>query len=113
MEADSLSQALSDIQQLGAITERQFHTDDVTYEYYDTQSRLEQYEKQKTRLLDFYQKAESIELSGQNLTVNTVKELKDFSGRIYMVVECAPTGYMIYSTETGVFVESSPTSYSP
>ncbi len=61
VEADSLSQALSDIQQLGAITERQFHTDDVTYEYYDTQSRLEQYEKQKTRLLDFYQKAESIE----------------------------------------------------
>ena len=61
----------------------------------------------------FEQKAESIELSGQNLTVNTVKEVKDFSGRIYIVVECAPTGYMIYSTETGVFVESSPTSYSP
>ncbi|MCR4963439.1 MAG: DUF4349 domain-containing protein [Firmicutes bacterium] len=58
--ADSLSQALDDIQQIGAVTDRQLSTEDITYQYYDTQSRLEQYRAQKERLLDFYQQAKNI-----------------------------------------------------
>lgn len=61
----------------------------------------------------FADKAKRIQHENQELSVCSTKEIKDFAGRIYIVAECEPSGYMIYSTETGVFIEASPSAPSP
>lgn len=43
----------------------------------------------------------------------TIRELVDFDGNTYTLVECAPTGYLIYHDESGNFVESALTAPSP
>lgn len=48
-----------------------------------------------------------------NLTIDKVKKAYDFAGNTYQIIECLPIGYMIYSVETGVFVEYSISSFSP
>ena len=48
-----------------------------------------------------------------NLRVSNIKEAVDFASNEYYIAECAPTGYMIFNADTGVFVEYSPTAPSP
>lgn len=68
----------------------------------------------EVRLMNvFTDKMQSIQKDNQDLSILAIKNLKDFSGDSYIIVECEPTGYMIYHPETGVFVETSPSSISP
>lgn len=48
-----------------------------------------------------------------NLQIESTAVINDFAGNTYTLVECAPTGYMIYHNESGIFVEYSPVSHSP
>lgn len=43
----------------------------------------------------------------------TTRPLADFDGNAYTLVECVPTGYLIYHDESGNFVESALTAPSP
>lgn len=46
-------------------------------------------------------------------TISEISELYDFDNNLYILVECQPTGYMIFHVESGVFVEYSPITNSP
>ena len=48
-----------------------------------------------------------------NITSFTTRNLADFSGNAYTLVECEPSGYLIYHNDSGVFAESSLYSPSP
>lgn len=48
-----------------------------------------------------------------NLTIANVKTAHDLAGNEYKIIECAPSGYMIFNEETGVFTEYSSTASSP
>lgn len=61
----------------------------------------------------FENKIETIQHPDQELTIRNIKNVQDFSGHKYIVVECSPSGYMIYSPDSGVFVEVSPSAPSP
>ena len=55
-------------------------------------------------------------LSGDDLIdiqILQISTIYDFSGNKYTLVECTPTGYMIYHDESGVFVEASAVASSP
>lgn len=60
----------------------------------------------------FQQKLDEIKES-DNTYISSIKTATDFDGKEYSIVECCPIGYMIYSNDTGVFVEYSPSSFSP
>lgn len=69
--------------------------------------RIEELENQANDLLD---------LSGNDMVdihIDRITPLYDFTGNEYTLVECAPTGYMIYHNESGNFVESSAIAVSP
>lgn len=51
--------------------------------------------------------------TGESLTVAEVKELNDFAGNTYYLVEYAPTGYMICHAEYGNIIEYSTSAPSP
>lgn len=51
--------------------------------------------------------------SGYNVKANNVKNLLDFGGNEYKLVECIPSGYYIVHPESGIIVESSPSAKSP
>ena len=53
------------------------------------------------------------DLADRTLSIKSTKLVQDFSGNQYIVTECSPTGYMIYSIQSGVFVEYAPESQSP
>lgn len=59
--------------------------------------------------------ANSNELRGTNrkLQISQIMKISDFDGNTYTLVECAPSGYMIYHDASGIFVESSPVVNSP
>lgn len=65
----------------------------------------------------FSQKFESMQPAdiSQRITISnyTTRELTDFSGNAYTLVECNPTGYLIYHDSSGVFAEASLSSPSP
>ena len=48
-----------------------------------------------------------------SLTVANIKTAHDLAGHEYKVIECAPSGYMIFNEETGVFTEYSSSAPSP
>lgn len=48
-----------------------------------------------------------------DIFISNVKTAVDFAGNTYNIIECNPIGYMIYSVETGIFVEYSIYSSSP
>lgn len=56
---------------------------------------------------------ESLSEEEISLSVDTVKALKDFADNQYILIECAPQGFMIYHAESGRFSEYSPQSPSP
>lgn len=49
----------------------------------------------------------------ENIVPLCTKDLLDFSGNAYTLIECEPTGYMIYHNASGQFVEMSATGPSP
>jgi len=51
--------------------------------------------------------------ANEKLRVSNIKEAVDFAGNEYYIAECAPTGYMIFNADTGVFAEYSPSALSP
>lgn len=53
------------------------------------------------------------DLADRTLSIKSTKLVQDFSGNQYIVTECSPTGYMIYSIQSGVFAEYAPESQSP
>ena len=61
VDAERLVQALEAIADLGLVENSNFSSQDVTSEYYDFKSRLEQYTAQQIRLLDMYDRAETVE----------------------------------------------------
>ena len=60
----------------------------------------------KNLLNVFSAKMSSIQKENQTLSIKRILPVKDFSGADYFVIECNPTGYMIYHPASGVFVES-------
>ena len=69
--------------------------------------RIEELETQANDLLG---------LSGNeaiDIHIERISPIYDFAGNEYTLVECAPTGYMIYHDESGNFVESSAVATSP
>ena len=74
-------------------------------------SRLvEVFEKQVERMC---QLNESSTGESVDLQIASIETISDFDGNEYTLVECAPTGYMIYHNASGVFVEYSPVTNSP
>lgn len=54
------------------------------------------------------------EIKGDNdIQLSSVKPLKDFSGNKYTLIECEPTGYIIYHDASGIFVEYGAEATSP
>ena len=47
------------------------------------------------------------------LTVSTIKDASDLAGNEYKIVECSPSGYLIFNEATGVFTEYSSSAPSP
>ena len=48
-----------------------------------------------------------------NIKVCSKKQATDFAGNEYTIIECDPTGYMIYNVENGLFCEIALWEYSP
>ncbi len=48
-----------------------------------------------------------------NIEIERIKELKDFADTTYTLFELAPTGYIIYHSESGQFIEYTSISSSP
>ena len=73
----------------------------------------------KSRRMDivFSQKIESMQPDDVKYRIDitdfTTRNLADFSGNSYTLVECEPSGYLIYHNDSGVFAESSLHSPSP
>ncbi len=49
----------------------------------------------------------------ENLNIAKIKSATDFIGNEYTIVECEPTGYMIYDNSNGIFTEYSSSAESP
>ena len=68
---------------------------------------IEELEMQANELLD---------LSGEeaiDVEIERFLTIHDFAGNEYTLVECAPSGYIIYHNESGTFVEGSVVAQSP
>lgn len=48
-----------------------------------------------------------------NRTISSIKHVNDFAGNSYTVVECSPTGYIIFNDEAALVLESAENSPSP
>lgn len=48
-----------------------------------------------------------------SLTITRTRDLFDFAGNEYTLIECSPVGYFIFHNESGIFTEFSPSSDSP
>ena len=61
VEAYRLEEALTEIESMGKVENRNTYTQDVTMDYYDIAGRLNQYRTQEKRLLEILNKAETVE----------------------------------------------------
>lgn len=59
--ADAFSGAMDSLSDLGNVTYRNTQADNITTQYYDTQSRLDAYQVEYDRLMDMLAKAETVE----------------------------------------------------
>lgn len=69
--------------------------------------RMEELETQANELLNLSEE------DAINLQIAQVSTIYDFSGNEYTLIECSPSGYMIYHNESGIFVEASAVAESP
>lgn len=49
----------------------------------------------------------------EKMEISKIKTAFDFAGNEYTIVECVPTGYLIYSNGTGIFTECATDTLSP
>lgn len=63
--------------------------------------------------LEMSEKMNSVFDNTEGMTLENVKEIQDFDGNLFYVVECLPTGYFIYNPTTDIVVESSQKGVSP
>ena len=68
-------------------------------------------DKIKLRTNTFFN--EYIDSWASERTISSIKKITDFSGNPYLVIECSPTGYLIYNEDAGVIMEESERSPSP
>ncbi len=68
-------------------------------------------DKIKLRTNKFFN--EYIDSWASERTISSIKKITDFSGNPYLVIECSPTGYLIYNEDAGVIMEESESSPSP
>ncbi len=68
-------------------------------------------DKIKLRTNTFFN--EYIDSWASERTISSIKKITDFSGNPYLVIECSPTGYLIYNEDAGVIMEESESSPSP
>lgn len=53
------------------------------------------------------------EIKAENYHIESTRKIADFSGNSYYLIECSPTGYMIFHPDSGHFIEYSPQIHSP
>lgn len=63
-------------------------------------------------ILDEYSVFEDENLPNE-ITIASITPISDFCNNTYTLIECDPTGYLIYHNESGIFVEYTPESHSP
>ncbi len=84
VDAARADEAVKRIGELGKIEENSFSSSDVTSEYYDIQTRLEQYEAQEKRLLELYERADTIEdlISLESELARVTTEIESMKGML-------------------------------
>ena len=93
---------VSEFQQIEAFDAKELKNSNMPWE-----GRLvEVFEKQIELMCQLEE--ESTGKPADELRILSIERISDFEGNEYTLVECAPTGYMIYHNESGVFVEYSP-----
>ena len=107
--AESFDDFYTAAQQVGNVTDSSIKTDDITQQYYDTQSRLESLRMQEERVKEFYKQAKTIselleieqrlseiqsEIAAKEVTMANYELLTSYSTvtfLIYEVTEYTPT----------------------
>jgi len=84
VDAERADEVIDHIAELGTIEHNSFSSNDVTSDYYDTQTRLEQYRAQEERLLELYQRAETIEdlISLESEMTRVIAEIESMEGTL-------------------------------
>ena len=84
VDADFVDTVIERISELGDVENSSFHTNDVTTEYYDIQTRLEQYRAQEARLMELYAQAETIQdlISLESELTRVTGEIESLEGSI-------------------------------
>ena len=57
--------------------------------------------------------SELVSQTNPNLSIAEIRSLKDFSGNEYVLIECNPTGYLIYHRDSATYSEYSESAPSP
>ncbi len=86
-----------------------------SFEFVETEESIQNFNYTRRLRSIFDAKIHEIKQSN-NLDVfeiATIKEAYDFAGNAYILVECYPSGYLIFSEDAGRFVEFSHSSGSP
>ena len=85
----------------------------IAAEAIDNISTCSKFDVSETLYTAFSDKVQSMQKEETPLTIKRIITVRDFSNHKYTVIECAPTGYIIYHPDSGIFVESSPSAISP
>ncbi len=87
VDSAKLEEALDEIRELGKILNENISSNDITAQYYDIITRLNQYQAQKDRLTELYAKAENIseliQIEGELSRINTEIDLLEGQLRYY------------------------------
>ena len=84
VDADLVDTVIGRISDLGNVENNSFTTNDITTEYYDIQTRLEQYRAQEARLMELYAQAETIQdlISLESELTRVTGEIESLEGSI-------------------------------
>ncbi len=67
----------------------------------------------KARIRELEEDTGALRGTKVSLSIASATKITDFDGNVYTLIECAPTGYLIYHDESGIFTEVCATSHSP
>lgn len=84
VDAKRANEAVARISELGFVENNSFSSNDVTSEYYDIKTRLEQYRAQEERLLELYEMAGSIEdlIALESEMTRVIAEIESMEGSL-------------------------------
>ena len=84
VDASRADEAVERISELGLVENNSFSSSDITSDYYDTQSRLEQYRAQEKRLRELYDQAETIQdlISLESELTRVISEIESMEGTL-------------------------------